>query len=139
MTAEANKAAARGYYERIDREGPDAGKPSLGEGYAYRGPNHTGFDSTGPGSLARRFYEAFPDFTHEVVDQVAAGDLVCERIRYTATHMAEFMGVPATGARVAFTGMDWVRFRDGKIVARWGVSDDLGLRAQLLAAQEEGL
>ena len=37
-------------------------------------------------------------------------------ISYTATHQADFAGVPASGRKVKFAAWDLVRVRDDKIV-----------------------
>jgi predicted ester cyclase len=127
-----DKALAHEYYEVIDREGPAVGAPYGGKVELYHGANHTGFNAKSPADMGRLFYTAFPDFTHVIMDQVAEGDIVVERIRYFATHRGEFMGIPATGKRITFTGMDWVRFANGRIVERWGVASEYDLRRQLL-------
>ena len=132
MSTEINKRMARDYYTLIDREGPASGHGYIGPGYAYHGANHTGFENLTAAGMGKAFYTAFPDFTHIVLDQIAEGDCVVERIRYFATHCGTFMGIPATGRKVTFTGMDWVRFEDGKIVERWGVASEDDLRQQLL-------
>ena len=49
----------------------------------------------------------------------------------TGTHQGDFMGVPATGKRVSARGMQIGRFEDGKMVERWGSSDELGILKQL--------
>jgi predicted ester cyclase len=41
------------------------------------------------------------------------------------------MGVPATGKKVSIRGMQLSKFRDGKMVERWGSSDQLGMLQQL--------
>ena len=133
---ERNKGEARAYYDVIDRDGLAAGERFKAPGYRYYGADHTGFINTGPGSLARAYYAAFPDFTHVILDQIADGDVVVERIRYFATHRDTFMGIPATGRKITFTGMDWVTFKDGKAVTRWGVAEELSIRRQLLGLPE---
>jgi predicted ester cyclase len=129
---EMNKRLAREYYEVLDRDGPDAGGDYVAPNFAYYGANHTGFDGLTPDEQGRAFYRAFPDFTHIILEQIGMGDVVVERIRYFATHLDTIMGIAATGRRVTFTGMDWVRFENGKAVQRWGVADELDLRRQLL-------
>jgi predicted ester cyclase len=47
-------------------------------------------------------------------------------------HAATFGGVEGTGRRVAWTGMDLIRFADGRIVELWGNNDALGLFEQLV-------
>ncbi len=129
FSTEENKKLAREYYKVIDREGPGFGKHYHTANSVYHGANHTGFDTIGIGNA---FYTAFPDFTHIILDQVAEGDIVVERIRYFATHLGEFMGIAPTGRQITYTGMDWVRFENGKVAERWGVADEAGLRRQLL-------
>jgi predicted ester cyclase len=131
-TTDTNKRRAREYYEVLDRDGPDAGGDYVAPNFAYHGANHTGFSNLTADEQGRAFYKAFPDFTHVILEQIAEGDIVVERIRYFATHKDTFMGIPATGRRITFTGVDWVFFQDGKAVTRWGVADELDLRRQLL-------
>jgi predicted ester cyclase len=126
------KRLAREYYEVLDAGGADAGGDYVAPNFAYYGANHTGFECSTPDEQGRAFYRAFPDFTHVILEQIAEGDVVVERIRYFATHRDTFMGIAATGRRITFTGMDWVRFEHGKAVERWGVADEFDLRRQLL-------
>jgi predicted ester cyclase len=126
------KRLAEEYYRVIDKEGPGAGKGYHTTPSAYHGANHTGFENLTPKQMGEAFYTAFPDFTHVIMDQVAQGDIVMERIRYFATHSGEFMGIPATGRKITYTGMDWVRFEQGRSVERWGVANEFELRRQLL-------
>ncbi len=111
---ETNKRLAREYYLVLDKDGPDAGGDYVAPNFAYYGANHTGFDNLTADEQGRAFYKAFPDFTHVILEQIGEGDIVVERIRYFATHRDVFMGIPATGRRITFTGIDWVRFEDGK-------------------------
>lgn len=58
-------------------------------------------------------------------------------IAYTlsGTHKGNFLGVAPTGKRIHARGMQIARFEDGKIVERWGSSDELGILKQLGAIQ----
>ena len=47
------------------------------------------------------------------------------------THRGEVMGVPATGRSISLPGINIFRLRDGLIVERWGLLDDLGFLKQL--------
>jgi len=62
------------------------------------------------------FIAPFPDLTAELRHLVQEGDVVSVWISYTATHQADFAGVPASGRKVKFAAWDLVRVRDGKIV-----------------------
>jgi predicted ester cyclase len=73
----------------------------------------------------------FPDYQTIIEDMIAEGDKVAARIRMTGAHTGEFMGIPPTGARIAFTGMYWVRIAHGKIVEHWGEEDGVSLLQQL--------
>jgi predicted ester cyclase len=41
------------------------------------------------------------------------------------------MGIPPTGAEVAFDVIDIVRVRDGKMVEHWNIVDSMALMTQL--------
>ncbi len=77
------------------------------------------------------FRSAFPDLHQEIEDVVAAGGTVAVRVIMTATHRGSFLGVAPTGRRVWCEGMDFFRFREGKVAEHWTATDDLGLMQQL--------
>ena len=75
---------------------------------------------------------AFPDLRMDVEDLIASDDKAVARVRFTATHQGEFMGVPATGKRVEVQLIDIMRFDDaGLVCEHWGVTDMLSLMQQL--------
>lgn len=74
---------------------------------------------------------AFPDMKVEVESLVAAEDKVAFAYTLTGTHKGDFMGVPATNNKIKARGMQISRFRDGKLVERWGSSDELGILKQI--------
>jgi steroid delta-isomerase-like uncharacterized protein len=75
---------------------------------------------------------AFPDLRMDVEDLIAAEDKTVARVRVSATHEGEFMGVPATGKQVAMQLIDIMRFdEDGLVCEHWGVADMLSLMQQL--------
>jgi SnoaL-like polyketide cyclase/Divalent cation transporter len=52
--------------------------------------------------------ERFPDFQFSILDQLAEGDRIAIRFRGLGTHRAEFLeflGVPASGRRIDYTGL----------------------------------
>jgi steroid delta-isomerase-like uncharacterized protein len=77
------------------------------------------------------FREAFPDLSIAVDHTVADEDNIA--LAYTArgTHKGNFMGIPATGRKIKIRGMQIARFENGKIVERWGSSDELGILKQI--------
>lgn len=93
-----------------------------------------GFPPTKEGTLAffRALLDAFPDLRMQVEDLITDGDKAVARVRLLATHRGEFMGVPATGARVEVPLIDIMRFdRHGLVCEHWGVADMLSLMQQL--------
>ena len=74
---------------------------------------------------------AFPDYQTVIDDLVAESDKVAARITMSGTHHGSFMGIPATGKHVLFTGMYIARIADGKIVEHWGEEDAVSLLQQL--------
>ena len=77
------------------------------------------------------FVGAPPDWHITIEDQIAEGDKVVTRWTWRFTHSVPFLGAAPTGKHISWTGIDIHRLEGGKIVERWGVYDDLGLRRQL--------
>lgn len=73
----------------------------------------------------------FPDYQTVIEDMIAEGEKVAARIKMTGTHTGEFMGIPATGKQVEFTGIYVVRIANDKIVEHWGEEDSVSLLGQL--------
>ena len=73
----------------------------------------------------------FPDYQTVINDLIAESDRVVARITMSGTHTGNFMGVPATGKWVEFTGIYIARIADGKIVEHWGEEDGVSLLSQL--------
>lgn len=74
---------------------------------------------------------AFPDLKIEVEQLVADENNVAFAYTATGTHKGEFMGIAPTGKSVKFRGMQISKFKNGKMVERWGSSDELGILKQL--------
>lgn len=77
------------------------------------------------------FRTAFPDLAVAVEHMVADESNVAIAYTVTGTHDGDFMGVAPTGRKVTARGMQIARFENGKIVERWGSSDELGILKQL--------
>ncbi len=74
---------------------------------------------------------AFPDLGIAVDHMVADEDNVSIAYTVTGTHQGEFQGVEPTGKSFSVRGCQIARFEDGKLVERWGSSDELGILQQL--------
>lgn len=78
---------------------------------------------------------AFPDFHLDVEQLVADEDNVAFAYTATGTHQGEFMGVAPTGKSIKIRGMQISKFNEGKMVERWGSSDELGILKQIGATK----
>jgi steroid delta-isomerase-like uncharacterized protein len=85
----------------------------------------------GYGALFTEMRRAFPDMKVEVAQLVADEDAIAFAYTFTGTHDGPLMGIPATGKKVKIRGMQISKFRDGKMVERWGSSDQLGMLQQI--------
>jgi steroid delta-isomerase-like uncharacterized protein len=74
---------------------------------------------------------AFPDLYVEVERLTATDDDVAIAYTLTGTHRGTLMGHAATVKTVRVRGVQIARFADGKVVERWGSSDQLGMLTQL--------
>ncbi len=85
------------------------------------------------------FRTAFPDLKIAVEQMVADEDNVAIAYTVTGTHQGNFQGIPATHKKVKARGMQIAKFKEGKIVERWGSSDELGMLKQLGVAPASSL
>ena len=132
-TPEQNKDLVRRYWDEVWTAGGDARVPDL---LAPEEVHHWGFGSDTVGHAPfierlRTFLAAFPDFRIRVDQLVAEEDHVVSRWTATATHRGPWLGIPATGRQVEYTGVNIFRIACGKIAESWGQADHLGLLRQL--------
>jgi steroid delta-isomerase-like uncharacterized protein len=98
--------------------------------------DHDPAPGQGPGPQGYRDYftemrTAFPDFRVEVEHLVAAGEDVAFAYVITGTHEGPFLGHEPTRRKFSIRGMQISRFEGGRLVERWGSSDQAGLLTQL--------
>jgi steroid delta-isomerase-like uncharacterized protein len=79
---------------------------------------------------------AFPDLNIKGETVVTDDDHVAIAYTITGTQQGDFLGVAPTGKHVSARGMQIARFEGGKIVERWGSSDELGILKQLGVAPQ---
>lgn len=78
------------------------------------------------------FLEGFPDLRLTVEDAVAEGNLVAQRIHFEGTHTGVFQGLPPTGRKASWGGIEINQHdADGKVVEHWFHLDALSLLQQL--------
>lgn len=94
------------------------------EGVQERRPTHIA-------GIASGAKATFPDRVLKNDLIACADDLVIVRVIVTGTMTGAMMGMQATGKSFKTSAIDIYRFKDGKVVERWGNSDGLGMITQL--------
>ena len=131
--SETNKAATRRYLEEIF---PVCDVEGLADVVDRDFFSHGARPDEPPGiegviRTMRWLGRTFSDQRWEIHHLIAEGDLVMVNTTYHGRHTAEFMGIPPTGREVAYGYAHILRFRDGKAVEHWNVSDSMTLMQQL--------
>jgi steroid delta-isomerase-like uncharacterized protein len=133
MSQQTNIAAQTAFGEAVVTGNLDA----LDQVVAPGSVDHDPAPGQGPGpegykAMFGELRAAFPDLNVEVEHLLASGDELAFAYTITGTHLGELLGHPATGRKVSYRGMQISRFdSDGKLVERWGSSDELGMLRQL--------
>lgn len=132
---EQNKALIHRLNEELWNDGNIA---ALDQIFAADFVDRTAFPGSAPGreglkQLVIMFSAAFSNTSSTIDDLVAEGNKVAWRWTFRGTHTGPFMGIPATGNTITFTGITIDRIVDGAIVERWNQADMTGLMKQLSA------
>lgn len=98
-----------------------------------QGPGPEGFKE-----MFRTMRSAFPDLEVTPEHMTATDDDVALAYTITGTHEGEFLGLAPTGRKVTARGVQIGRFEDGRLVERWGSSDQLAILQQLGAEPQPG-
>lgn len=128
-----NDSTMRSAYERISAGDIDGFGELVADDFVEHEPL-PGLPPTKEGTLAyfRLLLSAFPDMRMEVEDLITDGDKSVARVKASATHNGEFMGLPATGKRAEIQLIDIMRIDgEGRFSEHWGVADMLSLMQQL--------
>jgi steroid delta-isomerase-like uncharacterized protein len=78
--------------------------------------------------------DAFPDLSVALETLVADEESIAIAYTMTGTQNGSYMGMAPTGRKMKIRGVQISKFKDGKMVERWGSSDELGMLQQLGAA-----
>ncbi len=85
---------------------------------------------------------AFPDWKHNIEQEIAERDLVVLRqiVGGMQQGQLESYGIPTTSKQISMVTVHIFRLADGKIAELWGLSDALGMMQQLgvIPAPEPG-
>lgn len=127
------KSLGRRFYDEVFNNGDVAALDELLADDFVEHEEVSGFapDKAGVTEFFSMMHRAFPDISVEVEAMAVDGDQLFTHAMMRGTHQGEFMGVPATGRRVEVGLADRIRFRDGRAVEHWGVTDMMALMEQL--------
>lgn len=132
MSREANAAAQKRFGEAVN-----SGRlEDFREVVAPHVVDHDPAPGQGPGpegfiAFFTTLRTAFPDLAIAVEQEVADDEQIAFAYTITGTHRGDFMGIAPTGRAISARGVQISRFEHGKLVERWGSSDELGILKQL--------
>ena len=132
MSKEANIQAQTKFGEAINSGNLEAMRQLVSPVVVEHDPGPT----QGPGAqgyidLFSEMRTAFPDLTATPEHITADEDTVAMAYTITGTHDGYFQGIAPTGKKIKARGVQIARFENGKMVERWGSSDELGILKQL--------
>jgi steroid delta-isomerase-like uncharacterized protein len=135
MSPEENKAIIRRYLDEVWNKGNwQVAEEVIAEDAVFHDIVREGDLPPGREGIRaamERVSTGMPDFTMDVHEVVAEGDIVVIRWSSTGTHAGEFNGIPPTGRAGTLHAISIVRMKDGRIVEGWQEADTLGLVQQL--------
>ncbi|MTH70144.1 DUF4440 domain-containing protein [Agromyces bracchium] len=133
-----NTDIVRRFYEAWSRQDLETAASLVTEDFVDNSSSSRGRD--GVREEGAFWFTAFPDAEVSIEELLADGDKVTVRVHATATHLGDFLGIPATGRRVDMDEIDIFRVEGGLLAESWAVPDIFGLMNQLgafEAASEE--
>lgn len=124
---------ARKFYSEIwDKKNFEEISNILHEDFFFRG-------SLGQEKRGHEGFKEYVDFVHSALSNykctieefVAQPEKVFAKMVFTGIHESEFMGYPATGRQVSWTGAALFTFVGQKVSSLWVLGDLKGLEVQL--------
>lgn len=134
ITAEVNRTSARQWIDAFNVRDADREANARTAGYLAHAPDSMQLptlDGDAWLEFLDGFRQGFPDLHLDVLDAVADEGMTAQRILFTGTHTGPFRGLPPTGRKVRFSGIEINRMADGKVAEHWFQLDALTLFQQL--------
>src|SRR5262249_26368340 len=88
-------------------------------------------------NFARNILAPFGDLQFTTEDVIEGSDALTIRNRVEATHSGTFLGIPATGRRIAWAFMPLVYIKDARVAGQWIQFDLWGTHQQLTSPGAE--
>ena len=70
--------------------------------------------------------QVYPDIKLTIENQISEGEWVATIYSVTGTFKNEWLGIPPTGEKITYTGVNVDRLKDGKIIEHGGAANLLG-------------
>jgi steroid delta-isomerase-like uncharacterized protein len=132
-TPDRHKRQVRRFYDEIwNRPDTSVIPEILTPSVTFRGS--LGLVTNGHAEFAnyvRSVTNALADYRCDVENLIAEGDQAVARMMFSGIHRAAFLGVPATGRRVAWAGAAFFTFQGGLVNDLWVLGDLHNLHQQL--------
>jgi steroid delta-isomerase-like uncharacterized protein len=130
------ESVLRAWYEQVWNQGnEDAIDALLAEDAQAHGlVDAEGNTARGPRAFKHVFHTfrtAFPDLHITLDEVISQRDICAVRCTVRGTHLGDTLGIAPTGKAVEFTGMNFARVANGKIVEGWNNFDFATMQAQL--------
>lgn len=138
MSVEEHKAVVRMMFDAINKQDLALMDEVMAPDFVMHmhGREKQGWDAN------RQFLEdeirAFPDLHVTIEAIIAEGDIVCVRLKETATHKGDYRGLAPTGRNVSYLVAAFWRLAKGSIAEGWVTYDQLDFLKQLGAIQWNG-
>jgi steroid delta-isomerase-like uncharacterized protein len=133
-SAESNRLAAGDWIDAFNARDDNGEASARSTDYTAHAPDSLQLptlDSDAWVDFLGTFLVGFPDLHLEVQNTVADDGMTAQRILFTGTHTGPFRGLPSTGRKVRFSGIEINRMSDGKITEHWFQLDTVTLFQQL--------
>lgn len=138
MTLETNKQTLRKMFDSMDKGDGAAWHPLLAPGFVARmAGNDQPMTAEQFKGMERAFATSFANGRHIIESQVAEGDCVETRLVWTALHVGDFNGIPASQKPVRIEAVSFDRFKDGRIAEHRALVDVMSLMMQIGAVPAE--
>jgi steroid delta-isomerase-like uncharacterized protein len=132
MSTETNKQIVRKLFENMDKGDSGTWQALLAPDFAaHVAGNDRAMTAQEFAGMAGMFATSFANGRHIIESQVAEGDRVETRLIWTALHVAQFNGVPASHKPVRIAAVSLDRFVDGKIAEHRALVDVMSLMTQI--------
>jgi predicted ester cyclase len=126
-----NTRLARKFYQHLDAVQIDSLEALIAPDVKlhYQSGEPAAFSEMVP--FIHMFYDAFPDYVHNIEDIIAADDKVVVRVSFEGTFKNSFMDLSPSGEKFRYKGIQIFQFTNGELKNMWIVEDEMALMTQL--------